>query len=142
MAKDKTEEQKQVESAPIVETPEHVSVKNTDKAKEPTEAEKAAAELEARVKDFIDKQFGGVDENDEGTGEPQEGVEKLPDFVREQIIEADRLETEYRSILTRKEANRTLLRALSDMGQIPTDVPSFYYPPRQRKGKNGDASNG
>ena len=109
MAKGKTTEQKMVEEAEVV---------------EPVQAEEP--ELANTVRELIEAQFGGEDQ------EPTEGTERWDPIVREMVIEADKLETEYRSILQKKEDNRTLLRAFAGMGKVPAEIPEFYYPPRKR----------
>lgn len=125
----KTPEQEMIENAPVVEQPTEPTTEPTE---QPTETDTS---LEAQVSEIFRKQFG----ND---GEPLEGETRWADFIREQVIEADALEGQYRTILTKKEANRTLLRALGDMEQVPTEIANFYYPPRKRKTKaEKDAEN-
>ena len=115
-------EAEQVAAAPVVEqptpdTPDAPSTTSTDE------------ELKARVTAIMAEQFGGED------GAPAEGVTPWNDMVRQMVIEADQLETAYQQILKKKEANRTLLRAFRDMGQLPGDVCEFYYTTRKRKTK-------
>lgn len=112
-----TTEQDEVANAPVVEETVDAVADSTD------------AILEARVQEIFSAQFGG-----EGNG-PVDGTAKWDDIVREMAVEADNLENEYRTVLTKKEHNRTLLRAFAGMGKVPTEVPDFYYPPRKRRSK-------
>lgn len=114
--RNKTVEQQQVEDAPIVEAPPAPETTPVD----PDDA------LEAAVTALMAEQFGGED------NEPQEGVARWDDMVREMAVEADRLETEYRTILKKKEDNRTLLRAFVGMKKLPAEISRYYYPERKR----------
>lgn len=115
MAK-KSTEQEQIANAEVVSDTEYDA------------AQEGISLGEQLVKD----QFGGDDH------EPVEGTERWDDMVREQVIEADRLETMKREVYAKMEANRTLLRAFRDMGKLPAEVVEVYYKtsargPRKKK---------
>lgn len=118
-------EAEQVRDAPIVEGDNTTNVSTPVSAEESAE-DAARRELEERVTALFAEQFAGEE------GEPAEGVTPWDAIVREQVLEADRLETTYRQTLAMKEANRTLLRAFAGMGKVPLDVADYYYKPTKR----------
>ena len=133
MARSKTTEEQLVADAPIVEGDNTTN----ESATAPTEGQDAEREaLIERATALIQEQFGGED------GAPKEGVTAWPEHIRQVVLDADRLEVEYRQTLAMKEANRTILRAFATMKQLPQDVADLYYKPTKRgkRGQNG-ASN-
>lgn len=62
----------------------------------------------------------------------KEEFDSWPQHIQEMVVEADKLEAEYRTVLLKKEANRTLLRAFRDMGQVKSEVVEYFYKTQNR----------